>query len=141
LFISDGEESILDVAIATLVSVPGRHTDKWNDLTTVIKTGRSRPAAIRALKTIPAERRPAEGLGDLVDNLVAYLSELPVQARTGDAAAETMDLVRSLAERLPQSRAAEIQQRLQNLDVRVIAIGTVQERMIYDKEQIVVQAG
>ncbi len=31
--------------------------------------------------------------------------------------------------------------RLQNLDVRVIAIGTVPARMIYDKERIVVQAG
>ena len=31
--------------------------------------------------------------------------------------------------------------RLQNLDVRVIAIGTVTARMIFDKEQIAVQAG
>src|SRR6056297_221231 len=31
--------------------------------------------------------------------------------------------------------------RLENLDVRVIAIGTVQERMIFDKEEIAVQAG
>ena len=32
-------------------------------------------------------------------------------------------------------------ERLQNLDVRVIAIGTVPHRMIYDKEMIVVEAG
>jgi len=42
---------------------------------------------------------------------------------------------------LPADRSAEITARLQNLDVRVIAIGTVQERMIFDKEQIAIQAG
>ncbi len=141
LFLLGGEESIRDTAISTLAILPGRYQEKWNDLTTLIKTGHSRPAAISVLKTIPPDQRPAEGAGDLVDNLIGYLSELPVQQRTGDAAAETIELVRSLSERLPAARAAEIQARLENLDVRVIAIGTVQERMIYDKELIVIQAG
>jgi len=140
LFLISGEESLRDTAIRTLAMLPGRYQEKWNDLTTLIKGGHSRPAAISVLKTIPPEQRPAEGAGDLVDNLIGYLSELPLQMRTGQAAMETIELVRSLAERLPAQRAAAIQARLENLDVRVIAIGTVQERMIYDKELIVVQA-
>jgi putative heme-binding domain-containing protein len=42
---------------------------------------------------------------------------------------------------LPAAQTAEIEQRLKNADVRVIAIGTVPERMIYDKYKIVVKAG
>lgn len=141
LFVISGEESLRDIAIGTLALLPGRYQEKWNDLTTLIKGGHSRPVAISVLKTIPSDQRPAEGIGDLVDNLIGYLSELPLQLRTGEAASETIELVRSLSERLPAERATAIQSRLENLDVRVIAVGTVQERMIFDKELIVVQAG
>lgn len=133
--------SLRDVAIGTLARIPGFETEKWNDLTSLIKAGRSRAAAISILKSIPDDQRPPERLGDLADNLVSYLSEMPAASRTGDAANEAIALVRSLASRLPSERAAEIATRLENLDVRVIAIGTVQERMIFDKEQIAIQAG
>ncbi len=52
-----------------------------------------------------------------------------------------MAVARSLAAKLPADQAKGVEERLQNLNVRVIAIGTVNERMIYDKEIIVVQAG
>lgn len=135
------EPSLRDVAISTLARIPGFEAEKWNDLTSLIKAGRSRAAAISILKSIPDDQRPPERLGDLADNLVGYLSEMPAASRTGDAANEAIALVRSLASRLPAERAAEIATRLENLDVRVIAIGTVQERMIFDKEQIAIQAG
>ncbi len=46
-----------------------------------------------------------------------------------------------MSAKLPKEQADAVANRLQNLDVRVIAIGTVEERMIYDKETIVVAAG
>lgn len=141
LFLIDQEEPIRDLAVRTLALVPGLETEKWNDLTSLIKSGQSRTAAISILRSIPADKRPAGQLGDLTDNLVAYLSDMPAAMRTGEAAGEVIELVRSISKSLPEKRQAEIESRLQNLDVRVIAIGTVQERMIFDKEQIVVQAG
>lgn len=135
------EPSLRDVAVSTLARIPGFEAEKWNDLTSLIKAGRSRAAAISILKSIPDDQRPTERLGDLADNLIGYLSEMPAASRTGDAANEAIALVRSLASRLPAERAAELATRLDNLDVRVIAIGTVQERMIFDKEQIAIQAG
>ena len=77
----------------------------------------------------------------LVDNLIGYLSEIPAQYRTGGPAAEAIALAKSLAGKLPADQAKAVENQLQNLDVRIIAIGTVPARMIYDKEQIVVQAG
>jgi putative heme-binding domain-containing protein len=140
-FTAGGEDSLQQVAIRTLSRIPGYETEKWNDLTSLIKSGQSRAAAISILKSIPDDKRPGERLGDLADNLVAYLSDMPAALRTGPAAAEAIELVRSLATRLPKERADELAKRLDNLDVRVIAIGTVQERMIFDKEQIAIQAG
>lgn len=141
LFLIDQEEPIRDLAVRTLGMIPGLEAEKWNDLTSLVKSGVSRTAAISILRSIPADKRPDARLGDLVDNLVAYLSDMPAAMRTGETAGEVVELVRSISKTLPAKRQEEIESRLQNLDVRVIAIGTVQERMIFDKEQIVIQAG
>ncbi|GAG16737.1 unnamed protein product, partial [marine sediment metagenome] len=54
---------------------------------------------------------------------------------------DAIALSKSLSTKLSPELARGVQQRLDNLDVRVIAIGTVSHRMIYDKELIAVQAG
>jgi putative heme-binding domain-containing protein len=54
---------------------------------------------------------------------------------------QTAGLIKSLASKLPVDLSKAVSDRLQNLDVRTIAIGTVVERMIYDKERVVVEAG
>ncbi|MFP6610830.1 MAG: plastocyanin/azurin family copper-binding protein, partial [Pirellulales bacterium] len=90
---------------------------------------------------IPQQHWAANQLHPVADNLVAYLSEIPAKYRTGPAATGATALAKTLAGKLPPKQAAAIQSRLANLDVRVIAIGTVPARMLYDKETIVVQAG
>ena len=54
---------------------------------------------------------------------------------------DAVALAKSVATRLPAEVAKSVEDRLQNLDVRVIAIGTVPHRMIFDKELIAVEAG
>ncbi len=136
-----GGETLHDVAIRTLQSIPGHDADKFNDLARLIKAGRNRTSAIRAISAIPQQHWAANQLHPVADNLVAYLSEIPAKYRTGPAATGATALAKTLAGKLPPKQAAAIQSRLANLDVRVIAIGTVPARMLYDKETIVVQAG
>ncbi|MFN7813564.1 MAG: PVC-type heme-binding CxxCH protein [Planctomycetia bacterium] len=134
-------ESVHELAIRTLPAIPGHEAEKFADLTAIVKADRHRAAAIAALGTLPDTAWAAQEIPELADNLVGYLSGLPAAARTAPAAAAATKLVRALAGRLPADRAKAITDRLQNLDVRVIAIGTVFERMIFDKETLVVQAG
>lgn len=141
LSISGGAETIHDVAIRSLASIPGHEIEKFADLATLIRTGRNRTSAIDGLRAIPEEHWPDKNLGGLIDNLVGYLSAMPARLRTGGAALDVIALTRSLSKKLPDAAAKSVEERLQNLDVRVIAIGTVTARMIYDKERIVVQAG
>ena len=84
---------------------------------------------------------PTGQIRPLINNLVGYLTEIPARFRTGAAAQDAIALATSLATKLPAVDARAIKERLANLDVRVIAIGTVPHRMIFDKEQIAVQAG
>jgi len=141
LSVSGGNENLHDVAIRSLASIPGHEAQKFEDLSTLIRTGRNRTSAINGLRAIPEEHWPDKGLGGLIDNLVGYLSAMPARLRTGEAALDAVALTRSLSKKLPAAAANSVEDRLQNLDVRVIAIGTVVERMIYDKEKIVIQAG
>ncbi len=136
-----GGETLHDVAIRTLTLIPGHEAEKFNDLARLIKAGRNRTSAIRAISAIPQEAWNQKQIRPLADNLVAYLSEIPAQYRTGPAATEAINLAKSLSGKLPPEQASAVQARLANLDVRVIAIGTVPERMIFDKEVIAVEAG
>ncbi|MEC9002274.1 MAG: PVC-type heme-binding CxxCH protein [Planctomycetota bacterium] len=136
-----GGETLHDVAIATLGTIPGHEADKFTDLASLVKAGKSRVAAIRVLKSIPAQHWPKKEIRPLADNLIGFLSGMPASYRTSDAAMNAIALANSLAGRLPADQAKTIQDRLKNLDVRVIAVGTVPHRMIYDKERLAIQAG
>lgn len=136
-----GGETLHDVAIRTLGEIPGNEEDKIVALASLVKAGRSRPSAIAVLRGISAKHWPKSAVRPMVDNLVGYLSEMPARFRTGQPAQTAIALAKSLSERLPAEEAKAVQNRLQNLDVPVIAIGTIPHRMIYDKERIVVQAG
>ena len=136
-----GTESLHDVAVRTLTAIPGHDAEKFNDLVTLIKTDRSRPAAISVLRTIPDKNWNEKELPGLADNLIGYLSGIPARNRNSASAIEAVALAKSVSGKLPPDRAKAVMDRLGNLDVPVIAIGTVVERMIYDKEIIVVQAG
>lgn len=136
-----GGETLHDIAIGSLASIPGHDQEKVHDLCSLVKAGLHRPAAIRALGSVPVDTWPAPDVRPLVDNLIGYLSEIPAEFRTGSDALEAVALAKSLAPRLPADIAKRLEGRLKNLDIRVIAIGTVPHRMIYDKETVAVQAG
>ena len=136
-----GSETLHDVAIRALASIPGYEREKFGSLARLVAQGKHRASAIAALQTIPKESHDPALVPGLVDNLVGYLSEMPSRYRTGPAATTATNLAKSLISGMPKDRASAALQRLDNLDVRVIAIGTVSHRMIYDKERIAVQAG
>ena len=136
-----GGETLHDVAIRTLGTIPGHDTQTFTDLASLVKSGRNQTAAISVLKGIPAKSWPAKQVRPLIDNLVGYLSQMPAGYRTGKPALDAIALTKTLAGKLSAEQRKAVLARLQNLNVPVIAVGTVPHRMIYDKEQIVVQAG
>ena len=136
-----GGATLHDLAIDALASIPGHDTEKVRDLSALVRAGKHRAAAIGVLKTLPASAWSDRDVPSMIDNLIGYLSEFPASFRTGPPAMDAVALTNSLAGRLSSAAAMDVKKRLNNLDVRIIAIGTVPERMIYDKEEIVVQAG
>ena len=141
LSVRGGANTIHDQAILALGAIPGNASALFVDLSELMKAGRHRAAALQVLMTLPAESRDGARVPGLIDNTIGYLSELPASARTGAPALAIMEYVRELAKSLPSDAQPDVLSRLENLDVRVIPIGTVAARMLYDKEKLVVQAG
>ena len=141
LSVGGGGETLHDLAIRAANTIPGFDKEKFADFAKLIKSDKQRSAAIAALRSIPDSAWDTKELPGLADNLVGYLSSIPAKLRTTPSAVETAELIKSFAAKLSPDQAKRIADRLQNLDVRTIAIGTVVERMNYDKEQIVVEAG
>jgi putative heme-binding domain-containing protein len=141
LSVGGSGETLHDLAIRAANTIPGFDKEKFADFAKLIKSDKQRSTAISALRSIPDSAWDSKELPGLADNLVGYLSSIPAKLRTTPSAVETAELIKSFASKLSPDQAKRIADRLQNLDVRTIAIGTVVERMNYDKEQIVVEAG
>jgi putative heme-binding domain-containing protein len=136
-----GGETLNDVAIRVLATIPGHDAEKFTAMAALVAKGRNRSAAISTLRSVPAEAWDSNQVPPLIDNLIGYLSSMPARNRTSGTALEAVELAKTLAGRLSADARKSVEEQLQNLDVRVIAIGTVPHRMIFDKELIVVEAG
>ncbi len=141
LAVGTSTTSLHDLAILAVSSLTGNDAAKFTDWTRLIKADRSRPAVVTALRQLPETSWDMKELPGLVDNLVGYLSGIPAKNRTSGTAVDTVELIKKLATRLPDTESRQVLDRLQNLDVRTVAIGTVIERMAYDKVRITAQAG
>jgi putative heme-binding domain-containing protein len=136
-----GEETLHAVAIRALASISGHESEKFNALTSLVAAGREQGPSIAALSNIESGNWTKSEIRPLANNIVGYLSSMPASRRTSESAISAIKFAGALADKLPAKARDSIKDRLSNLDVRVIAIGTVPHRMIYDKEMIVVEAG
>ncbi len=140
LSVSDGA-MLHDAAIAAIQDIPGFESEKFKDWSSLIRSGKYRISAIRALQSLPPETWSSDEIARLAESLATYITEIPAKYRTGKIALDAMRLTDQLASRLPEDQAREFQLRIADLKINIIQIGTVPERMIYDKQRLAVQAG
>jgi putative heme-binding domain-containing protein len=128
-------------AMNALVSVRGQEPKTFGMLSKFIRDDVDRVAAIRAIQRLPRETWPKDQAAPLVEATMEFLRKTPVADRTGPAALDAQELAYSLTTLLDADAARKIRADLGDLGVRVIRVGTLLERMAYDKELIAVKAG
>ncbi len=128
-------------AFAALAGVRGRETETFGRIATFVKSGVDRDAAIRALATIPTAQWPAAEAAPLLDTLIGGMKQASTEERSSDAGLAAWQFAENLTTLLPAAEGRARRAVLADLGVRVVKIGTVYERMAYDKETIAVQAG
>lgn len=128
-------------AMAALTHVRGQELNTFHALARFVIEGVDRGAAVRSLLRIPRNTWPAEAAAGLVDVLLDEIRRTPAALRTSPALLDAQELAHALSSLLPDDAARRVRAELDELGVRVIRLGTLLERMSYDKEIIAVKAG
>ena len=128
-------------AMNALVSVRGQEARTFESLAKFVTGDTDRLAAIRAIQRLPQSTWPKEQAQPVLDSLIAYVTKFAVADRTSPAALDALQLADALTALVPADQAKGYRAQLRELGVRVIRLGTLPERMSYDQEVLVVQAG
>jgi putative heme-binding domain-containing protein len=128
-------------AMTALTTVRGKETETFKTLAKFVKDDSERLAAIRAMQRIPKQFWPKEDAEPMAILMLAHIRKIPTKERTGPDALDALEFADRLATLLPAATAKKVRAELGELGVRVVRIGTLPERMSFDKEVIVVQKG
>jgi len=137
-----GPESLVRrAAMVALTQVRGQEGKTFARLSKFVRDDVDRIHAIRALQRLPRDAWPKEEAPALVEVLTSHVQKIPQADRTSAAALDALEFADALTALLPAEEGKQARAKLRELGVRVIRIGTVFERMAFDKDVLVVQAG
>lgn len=137
-----GSDSLIRrAAMMALTYVRGQEPKTFATLSKFVKESKDQATAIRALQRLPKSSWPKEEADPLLKVLVASIEKIPAADRTSASALDALEFADALSTLLPADQAKQMRKTLGELGVRVIKIGTVFEKMSFDKDLIVVQAG
>jgi len=135
------EALVRRAAMVALTQVRGQEGKTFTRLSRFVRDDVDRTQAIRALQRLPREAWPKEEAAALVEVLTAHVQKIPQADRTSTAALDALEFADALTALLPADQGKQARTKLRELGVRVIRVGTVFERMSFDKDVLVVQAG
>src|SRR5439155_1142549 len=84
------------------------------------------------LQQIPRKSWPKEQAEPLIDSLIAYLKNVPVDQRTEPDAANAFQFATDLTSLLPPEKARTAGKTLRSLGASVFVIHTIPEQMLYE---------
>jgi putative heme-binding domain-containing protein len=135
------ERAIRAEAMLALTGIRGQEENVYKMLGDSFTSTDDRQAAIRAMLRLPGKACPTALASKLVADLLKMVKAIPAKDRTGPIALEAMELADNLIGTLAPADGTKLRTELGEIAVRVIRLGTLPERMAYDKEVLVVKAG
>ena len=137
-----GPESLVRrAAMMALTHVRGQEAKTFSALSKFVKEDVDRTTAIRAMQRLPKASWPKEDAAPLLGVLIASIQKIPAAERTSPAALDALEFSDALSTLLPVDEAKKARAVLSELGVRVVKIGTIFEKMAFDKDLVVVAAG
>jgi putative heme-binding domain-containing protein len=133
--------SVRRAAMNAITQVRGKEAEAFALIAPLVAGGEDRLSAIRALRKIPVAYWPKDQAPPLLAGVIEQIKKTPVADRTSPATLDALEFADALVALLPAEEARNRRAELADLGVRVIRIGTVFEKMSYDKDVVVVRAG
>ncbi|MAG55644.1 MAG: dehydrogenase [Planctomycetes bacterium] len=134
-------DTIRAAAIRAIAHAPGNEAEKFQDAARLIGEGSLLESAVYLVDHTPQRRWPAGGVEPVVDAIAAYASGLPKEQRTAPHVVAALETGKRLARSLPDEQAKAMRDRLSGLAGTTLLIRTVPHEMLYDRKEILVEAG
>ena len=128
-------------AMEVLPLFSGHGEQSFRRLARFVGEGIERQTAVLSLLRIEKKNWPQDEIPSLAEAILHYVEDVPEGDRTSPAFLNSVQLGNDLAWMLDAERGGPIRRRLDDLGVTVIVIRTVRNQMLYDRRQVVVQAG
>ena len=136
----DPAASIHIAAINTLVTIPGHDAESFDELVALITANKHRATATNAILKVKPAWTPEKAAG-IAKALRQSVPSIPLNQRTGQLYKDSQVLAKQVAAQLPKVEGDSLLAELSNFDLQVVRIGTILERMMYDKTSFAVVAG
>jgi len=141
VLVSAAEQTVQDLGILAMMDVPAHEAGKTTVLASLLREQASVNTTLQSLSSIPSQAWPQEQLGNIAEAAVSYIASRKPSERNSAQATLALKIAEGVKTRLTGADLTRFEQRLVEVVVPLIQIGTVRERMIYDRETIAVQAG
>ena len=141
VLVSAAAQTTQDLGILALMSLPGREADKARILAGLLSSGASLQSSLTAAASLPAEAWKEGTAAAAAAAAVADLADREPRERNSEAVQPALLLAKTVRASMEPAALKQHDLRMAEIVVPLITLGTVRERMIYDRETLVVQAG
>jgi len=139
--LSDPELAVRRLAIATLVALGVRSPELPLRLTALLDDPSLRVAAVRALARTEASTWTTPAVAAAESFVRDWASGASAEARASEFSRSLRALGEQVAATLPEERRSALRRSLRTLGPVVLRVGTIRDAMLYDREELTVEAG
>jgi putative heme-binding domain-containing protein len=137
----DEKDRYRQAVMFAMTSVRGQEGKTFQLLSQRLDRPQELPLLIRALQRIPRQHWPKEQALPVLQRVLTFIRTIPTEQRTTPQALEALEFADALTTLLPPADAVRFRQEVGQLGVRVLRVSTLLERMAYDRDVYVMQAG
>ncbi|MCH2180079.1 MAG: c-type cytochrome [Mariniblastus sp.] len=139
--LDSADPDVRRAAILALGEIASQPDETFLSVAKLVEQPEMVQAAVQTLLSVPVKERDSETSRALVEKLVTIAEETPTEKRTTDPFFDAMQLIDQLLVAVSVDEARQYRKRLDQVSVRLVRIGTVEDEMRYDVSFFAVEAG
>jgi glucose/arabinose dehydrogenase/azurin len=128
-------------AAQTMKHIPGHDKEIFSDMIGLIASGQNGDVGIKTILDMGNKKWPADKLEPLGAALANYIPETPISKRDSTAFKSSLQLAHAIRPNLSEEQGEALLDALSELDLQIVRLKTIPEKMLYDKKTITVTAG
>ncbi len=136
-----GKQNLAQLALSTLLDMPGSETDAFSTLNGLLSNGQLSGAAIDAISTLDVSALSVEVIKKLSQDVLKYLQNVPPFNRDQSSFENGAILLSKLSKSLPELDRINLKKSLLQMQLVEVAINTIPEKMKFDVKEFNVIAG